>query len=119
VLTLSRCLSITTLPESIGNLAKLRQLEIGGCEGIAKLPASCNQLTQLQSFDFTGCEDLADVLFDDPIIDELEARGCGVFGPDMEIEPPGYDRIKEALEREEAVRNDVSHERLNALRASQ
>ena len=119
VLALSRCLSLKALPDSLGRLGSLRQLELVGCEAITALPPSCRgALTALRSFDFSGCEDLADAIFDDPIIDELEARGCGVFGPDMEIEPPGYDAIKEANERDEAERNDASQRRLNDLRAA-
>ena len=45
-----------------------------------------------------------DVLYDDPVVDELEARGCGMFGPGFEIEPAGYEQVKQELAGREVER---------------
>ena len=75
-----------------------------GGTSVAKLPAGYGGLTKLRHLDFSGCEDLADVLYDDPVVDELEARGCGMFGPGFEIEPQGYAEVKVDLARREVER---------------
>ena len=91
VLKISECVGLAALPASLINLSNLLALEISDCALIAALPAGYGALTKLRHLDFSGCDDLADVLYDDPVVDELEARGCGMFGPGFEIEPAGYD----------------------------
>ena len=104
VLKLCECVSLACLPDSLVALSSLKALEITDCTSVTKLPSGYGGLTSLRHLDFMGCEDLADVLYDDPVVDELEARGCGMMGPGFEIEPPGYDAIKAELNEREATR---------------
>lgn len=104
VLKLSECVGLSGLPTSVVKLAKLRFLEISDCTAIGAMPAGYGALTSLMHLDFSGCEDLADLMYDDPVVDELEARGCGMFGPGFEIEPAGYDLIKAEFVRLEEAR---------------
>ena len=104
VLKISECVSLAALPASLINLSNLLALEISDCALIAALPAGYGALTKLRHLDFSGCDDLADVLYDDPVVDELEARGCGMFGPGFEIEPEGYDVVKADMLRAEEER---------------
>ena len=100
VLKLTECVSLGGFPESLVKLSEsLIALELSDCTSVAKLPAGYGGLTKLRHLDFSGCEDLADVLYDDPVVDELEARGCGMFGPGFEIEPQGYAEVKVDLAR--------------------
>ena len=45
------------------------------------------------------------------------AAGHVCAAAQMEIEPPGFQALKDQLDKEDAVRNDLSHERLKQLRA--
>ena len=103
-LKLSECISLAALPDSLVKLAALKFLEISDCTSIGALPAGYGGLANLRHLDFSGCEDLADVLYDDPVVDELEARGCGMFGPGFEIEPQGYELVKAEFTRAEQAR---------------
>ena len=104
-LKLSECVALAALPDEVCELTTaLVALELQDCTSITKLPAGYGQLQALRHLDFSGCEDLSDVMYDDPIVDELEARGCGMLGPGFEIEPPGYDATKTELLTIENIR---------------
>ena len=113
VLRLSRCASLTSLPAALCALAALVYLELNECIGLRKLPEDFGSLPALVAFDFPGCEELADVLYDDPVVDALEGRGCGLFGPGIEIETPKYAQAKRDFAEADVERK----ERLAALRA--
>ena len=113
VLRLSRCAALASLPSSLCTLTALAYIELHECISLRSLPADFGKLPALMAFDFLGCEDLADVLYDDPVVDALEAAGCGLFGPGIEIETPNYVRAKREFAEAEAERK----ERLATLRA--
>ncbi|KAG0564195.1 hypothetical protein KC19_8G091100 [Ceratodon purpureus] len=52
------CTSITTLPDSIGQLSLLQVLNLFACKNLQKLPSTIGQLTQLQSLQLQACERL-------------------------------------------------------------
>lgn len=136
-LYLTLCMSLPALPDSTGSLLKLRALRISRCSLLAELPASTSKLEglayleltdcalikslpegfgalpSLMGLDFDSCEALADVLYDDPVVDEMEARGIGMFGPGIEIETRKYVDIKAEIARDDEERR----ERLTVLRA--
>uniref|UniRef100_A0ACD5X2Y4 Uncharacterized protein n=2 Tax=Avena sativa TaxID=4498 RepID=A0ACD5X2Y4_AVESA len=55
VLSLSECISMTSLPHWLGELSSLRNLEIEHCEGIRSLPDSIQQLSKLEYLNIHGC----------------------------------------------------------------
>ena len=113
VLKLSRCASLGSLPDSIVGCVALEYLELSECTSLSSLPPGFGGLPCLMGLDLPGCEDLGDVLYDDPVVDELEARGVGMFAPGIEIETPKYVEVKRKVSDEE----DERRGRLAALRA--
>ena len=113
-LRISKCALLATLPDSLTQLTSLVYLELNELPSLAKLPKGMGALPALAAFDFPDCEELADILYDDPLVDELEANGCGVFGPGIEIETPKYVAAKAEVARSEEERKD----RLATLRAA-
>ena len=57
-LDLSKCTSITTLPDSVGRLSKLHALVLYSCSNLQKLPSSIGQLTSLNELSLCGCSSL-------------------------------------------------------------
>ncbi|KAG0575915.1 hypothetical protein KC19_5G039800 [Ceratodon purpureus] len=58
MLDLEECTSITTLPDSIGRLSRLRSLNLDSCTSLQKLPSSIGQLTALEDLHLYMCESL-------------------------------------------------------------
>ena len=52
---MEECTSITTLPDSIGCLSRLRYLCLNGCYNLQKLPTSIGQLTALEDLRLGWC----------------------------------------------------------------
>ena len=114
VLRLSRCAALASLPESMSECKALEYLEVAECNALGSLPSGFGALPNLMGVDFPGCEDLGDKLYDDPVVDELEARGVGMFGPGIEIETAKYVEIKRRCNDDE----DERKVRLTGLRAT-
>ncbi|KAG0608202.1 hypothetical protein M758_8G087000 [Ceratodon purpureus] len=57
-LNLEGCTSITTLPDSIGQLSRLQTLDLYRCENLQKLPGTIGQLTQLELLQIQECKSL-------------------------------------------------------------
>ena len=58
-LNLARCTSLTSLPESVGQLEWLQDLILTGCTSLSSLPATIGQLTELIALDVRWCSRLA------------------------------------------------------------
>ncbi|XP_054815991.1 putative disease resistance protein RGA4 [Prosopis cineraria] len=54
-LTITNCLSLVSLPESMGNLTSLKKLVIRDCSSLASLPMSLGNLTSLRVLKITKC----------------------------------------------------------------
>ena len=54
-LDLDFCYRLKSLPESIGNLSKLKSLNLSRCYRLASLPASIGNLSNLTSLNLSGC----------------------------------------------------------------
>ncbi|KAG0564197.1 hypothetical protein KC19_8G091300 [Ceratodon purpureus] len=52
------CTSITTLPDSIGQLSRLQKLDLYRCQNLQKLPSTIGQLTQLELLHLQKCKSL-------------------------------------------------------------
>ncbi|KAG0564220.1 hypothetical protein KC19_8G093100 [Ceratodon purpureus] len=52
------CTSITTLPDSIGQLSQLQVMDLFGCKNLQKLPSTIGQLSQLELLHLQDCESL-------------------------------------------------------------
>ncbi|KAG0608200.1 hypothetical protein M758_8G086800 [Ceratodon purpureus] len=52
------CTSITTLPDSIGQLSRLQKLDLFACKNLQKLPSMIGQLTWLKYLHLQVCESL-------------------------------------------------------------
>lgn len=113
VLKLSRCAQLATLSDSLAQCESLKYLELAQCTALTSLPKGLGALPQLFALDFPGSEELGDTLYDDPIVDELEAKGCGFFGPGIEIETAKYVAVKSEVDQAEEDRKG----RLVAMRA--
>ena len=113
VLRLSRCGSLASLPDELAECTALELVELAQCTALAALPKGLGGLPSLYVLDFPGCDDLGDTLYDDPIVDELEPKGCGFFGPGIEIETVKYVEVKREVERAEEERKG----KLAAMRA--
>lgn len=113
-LKLSRCATLGALPDALCECSSLQYVELSECPSLKGLPSGFGGIASLMALDFPGCEDLADVLYDDPVVDVLEAAGVGVFGPGIEIETRKYNEVKERLASEDEERKG----RLIALRAA-
>ncbi|KAG0564194.1 hypothetical protein KC19_8G091000, partial [Ceratodon purpureus] len=57
-LNLEGCTSITTLPDSIGQLSRLQTLDLFGCKNLQKLPSTIGQLSQLELLHLQECKSL-------------------------------------------------------------
>ena len=104
VLKLSRCAQLATLSDSLSQCESLKYLELTQCTALTALPKGLGALPQLFALDFPGCDELGDTLYDDPIVDELEAKGCGFFGPGIEIETAKYVAVKSEVDQAEEER---------------
>ena len=60
-LDLTECLSLTTLPESIAGLSALERLELPNCGALTALPAAIGELKSLTELDLTRCESLTEL----------------------------------------------------------
>ena len=52
------CSNLRSLPESLGALPALRQLDMGGCTSICQLPESLGDLSTLEWLDLSRCRSL-------------------------------------------------------------
>jgi hypothetical protein len=57
-LDLGDCSSLQQLPKNLGQLSQLSSLGLGGCRRLKQLPHSLSQLATLRSLDLRGCMDL-------------------------------------------------------------
>merc|ERR1711965_1048436 len=57
---MGNCSSLAALPESLGHLHALTELNLDGCESLAALPESLGQLQALTKLDLGYCSSLAD-----------------------------------------------------------
>ncbi|KAG0564039.1 hypothetical protein KC19_8G078200 [Ceratodon purpureus] len=71
-LNMSRCTSIITLPESIGQLSRLQLLDLDGCRNLQKLPSTIGQLTQLKKLRLQECESLESLPDSIPTLPRLQ-----------------------------------------------
>ena len=99
--------------DELAECTALELVELAQCTALAALPKGLGGLPSLYVLDFPGCDDLGDTLYDDPIVDELERKGCGFFGPGIEIETVKYVEVKREVERAEEERKG----KLAAMRA--
>ncbi|XP_044335438.1 disease resistance protein RPV1-like [Triticum aestivum] len=60
-LCFSDCHSMSSLPQELGCLASLKELQIVSCNQLNCLPDSMQQLTSLQSLQFTDCDSITEL----------------------------------------------------------
>ncbi|XBI31709.1 hypothetical protein VPH35_055245 [Triticum aestivum] len=74
------CLSVVALPSNLGNLAKLRSLEVNFCSGLKALPDGMCGLTSLRRLSIMGCPALEEfphgLLERLPALESLSIGGC-------------------------------------------
>ena len=80
-LDLTECLSLTTLPESIAGLTALERLELPNCGALTALPAAIGELKSLTELDLTRCESLTELpatIGGLTALEELYLAGCSI-----------------------------------------
>ena len=80
-LDLTECLSLTTLPESIAGLSALERLELPNCGALTALPAAIGELKSLTELDLTRCESLTELpatIGGLTALEELYLAGCSI-----------------------------------------
>ena len=80
-LDLTECLSLTTLPESIAGLSALERLELPNCGALTALPAAIGELKSLTELDLTRCESLTELpatIGGLTALEQLVLTGCSI-----------------------------------------
>ena len=80
-LDLTECLSLTTLPESIAGLTALERLELPNCGALTALPAAIGELKSLTELDLTRCESLTELpatIGGLTALEQLVLTGCSI-----------------------------------------
>ena len=80
-LDLTECLSLTTLPESIGGLTALEKLFLPHCVALTALPAAIGELGALTTLVLSGCSSLAALpatIGGLTALEELYLAGCSI-----------------------------------------